>query len=103
MKMSKKVLSVFLACMMLFTAIACVASAKTSAEADTHLQFNADGEFKILQIADMQDGFPMKLITKNLIKKAIETEILTLSCLLVIISTAQQVNQSLIQMQSMNS
>lgn len=74
MKMSKKVLSVFLACMMLFTAIACVASAKTSAEADTHLQFNADGEFKILQIADMQDGFPMKLATKNLIKKAIETE-----------------------------
>lgn len=74
MKMSKKVLSVVLACMMLLTAIACAASAKTSAEADTHLQFNADGEFKILQIADMQDGFPMKLITKNLIKKAIETE-----------------------------
>ena len=74
MKMSKKVLSVVLACMMLLTAIACAASAKTSAETDTHLQFNENGEFKILQIADMQDGFPMKLITKNLIKKAIETE-----------------------------
>ena len=72
--MSKKVLSVVLACMMLLSAISCVAFAKTSAEADTHLQFNENGEFKILQIADMQDGFPMKLITKNLIKKAIETE-----------------------------
>ncbi len=74
MKMSKKVLSVVLACMMIFTALICAVSAKTSEEADTHLQFNENGEFKILQIADMQDGFPMKLITKNLIKKAIETE-----------------------------
>lgn len=74
MKMSKKVLSVVLACMMIFTTLICAVSAKTSAEADTHLQFNENGEFKILQIADMQDGFPMKLITKNLIKKAIETE-----------------------------
>ena len=74
MKMAKKVLSVVLACMMLIGAISCAAYAKTSAEADTHLQFNENGEFKILQIADMQDGFPMKLATKNLIKKAIETQ-----------------------------
>lgn len=74
MKMSKKVLSVVLACIMVLGALSCAVSAKTSAEADTHLQFNENGEFKILQIADMQDGFPMKLITKNLMRAAIESE-----------------------------
>ncbi len=72
--MAKKIISVIIACILAVSTLSCVAFAKTSEEADTHLQFNENGEFKILQIADMQDGFPMKLITKNLIKKAIETE-----------------------------
>ncbi len=74
MKMTKKVLAVVMAVILAVSAVSVMAFAKTSEEADTHLQFNANGEFKILQIADMQDGFPMKLITKNLIKKAVETE-----------------------------
>ena len=72
--MAKKIIAAFIACILAVSTLGCVAFAKTSAEADTHLQFNENGEFKILQIADMQDGFPMKLATKNLIKKAIEVE-----------------------------
>ena len=72
--MSKKVLAVILAVVLAFGALSFAAFAKTSAEADTHLQFDENGEFKIMQIADMQDGFPMKSITKNLMRKAIETE-----------------------------
>lgn len=72
--MSKKVLAVILAVVLAFGALSVAVFAKTSAEADTHLQFDENGEFKIMQIADMQDGFPMKTITKNLMRKAIETE-----------------------------
>lgn len=71
---STKIISVILSILMLAGAFACVSYAKTSEEADTKLQFNADGEFKILQIADMQDGWPMKTITKNLIRAAVEAE-----------------------------
>lgn len=49
------------------------AYAKTSEEVDTHLQFGKDGKFRIMQISDMQDFFPMKTITKNVIKKALDT------------------------------
>ena len=49
------------------------AYAKTSEEVDTHLQFGKDGKFRIMQISDMQDHFPMKTITKNVIKKALDT------------------------------
>lgn len=72
--MSKKVLAVLMAIVLAFGALSVVSFAKTSAEADTHLQFDENGEFKILQFADMQDGFPMKSITKNFMRKAIETE-----------------------------
>lgn len=72
--MSKKVLAVLMAIVLAFGAFSVVSFAKTSAEADTHLQFDENGEFKILQFADMQDGFPMKSITKNFMRKAIETE-----------------------------
>ncbi len=72
--MSKKVLAVLMAVVLAFGALSVAAFAKTSDEADTHLQFDENGEFKIMQIADMQDGFPMKSITKKLMRKAIETE-----------------------------
>ena len=49
------------------------AYAKTSEEVDIHLQFGKDGKFRIMQISDMQDFFPMKTITKNVIKKALDT------------------------------
>jgi predicted MPP superfamily phosphohydrolase len=59
---------------MIFTSFSFAISAKTSAEVDTHLQFNENGEFRILQIADIQDNFPMNTITTKLIKAAIETK-----------------------------
>lgn len=69
-----KIISVIMAIMMFAGIFAVSSFAVTSEEADTHLQFDENGEFKIMQITDMQDGFPMKLITKNHIKKAIETQ-----------------------------
>lgn len=69
-----KIISVVLAVMMIVGVFAVSSFAATSEEVDTHLQFDENGEFKILQIADMQDGWPMKNITKNLIRKAIETQ-----------------------------
>lgn len=72
--MSKKILAVLMAVVLAFGVLSVASFAKTSAEADTHLQFNENGEFKILQFADMQDGYPMKSITKKYMRKAIETE-----------------------------
>lgn len=74
MKMTKKVLAVIMACVLAFGMISVVSFAKTSEEADTHLQFDENGEFKILQIADIQDGWPLKTITKNHIRKLVETQ-----------------------------
>lgn len=70
----RKILSLFLVCIMIFSVLSFGATAKTSAEVDTHLQFNENGKFKILQIADIQDNYPMNNITTKLIKAAIETE-----------------------------
>lgn len=74
MKKTRKLLSVLLAMLLLAGSLSCMAAAKTSEEADTHLQFNDDGTFKIIQFADMQDGFPQKLGTKKIIQAAIERE-----------------------------
>lgn len=74
LKKSNKILAVVMSILMLASALVCVSFAKTSEEADTHLQFNADGEFKILQISDIQDSWPLKLITKNLIRASVEAE-----------------------------
>ena len=70
----KKFLSLFLVCTIIFGVFTFGVTAKTSTEVDTHLQFNENGEFKILQIADIQDNYPMNDITTKLIKAAIETE-----------------------------
>lgn len=69
-----KLVSVFLAVLLFACTFTCISFAATSEEVDTHLQFDENGEFKILQIADMQDSVPLKNITKNLIRKAIETQ-----------------------------
>ena len=71
--MFKKVLSVLLACLMLFCSFAFAASAKTSEEVDTHLQFREDGTFRIMQISDLQDFFFMRAPTKKLLKAALDT------------------------------
>lgn len=74
LKSVKKLLALTMAVIMLVAGVSVVSFAATSEEVDTHLQFNKNGEFKILQIADMQDGWPMKGATKKLIKGAVESE-----------------------------
>ena len=71
--MLKKTLSIIMSIILICSCAAFFAYAKTSEEADTHLQFGKDGKFRIMQISDMQDFFPMKSITKNVIKKALDT------------------------------
>lgn len=68
----RKILSVILALVMMTSAFSLCAYAKTSEEADTHLQYNADGTFRIMQISDMQDYAPMEIITKRLLRKALD-------------------------------
>ncbi len=69
--MFKKVAAVLLCAALILTASSVLAFSKTSEEADTHLQYKADGKFKIMQISDIQDFFPMRNITKKVIKKAL--------------------------------
>ena len=65
----KKIISIILSIVIICAGCGVLAFAKTSEEADTHLQFGKDGKFRIMQISDMQDRFPMKSITKNVIKR----------------------------------
>ncbi|MBR2731319.1 MAG: metallophosphoesterase [Clostridia bacterium] len=71
--MFKKLISILLCVALLGGCVCLCASAKTSEEADTHLQYGQDGKFRIMQISDMQDFFPMKSITKKVIRKALDT------------------------------
>ncbi len=71
--MLKKALSILICVAMVCSCAFVCAYAKTSEEVDTHLQFGKDGKFRIMQISDMQDYFPMKSITKKVIKKALDT------------------------------
>ena len=70
--MLKKVLSVLLAAVLMLGVCSAAAFAKTSEEADTHLQYNEDGTFRIMQISDLQDFFFMRAPTKKLLKAALE-------------------------------
>ncbi len=74
MKITKKAISVVMACLIVFASFGVMSFAKTSEEVDTHLQFGADGEFKILHITDIQDDYPIMKATKNLLIKAVETQ-----------------------------
>ena len=71
--MFKKALSVLMALIMVLGVCSVAAFAKTSEEADTHLQYNTDGKFRIMQISDIQDNFIMRSITKKVLKKALDT------------------------------
>lgn len=68
----KKILSVILAAVMLFPVFSIVGSAKSAAA--ERLQFNKDGKFKILQIADLQDDYHLHRITKDFIKGTLDAE-----------------------------
>ena len=69
--MFKKLSAVLLSAAILCCSVCVFANAKTSEEADTHLQYGEDGKFRIMQISDMQDYFPMKLVTKKTLKKVL--------------------------------
>lgn len=74
MKKLRNILSVIMAMTIIFSSVGLFAAAKDSKDVDRHLQFNENGEFKILQISDIQEKAPLKRITKKLIKEAIEVE-----------------------------
>ena len=71
--MFKKILYVLMAIIMVLGVCSAAAFAKTSEEADRHLQYGADGKFRIMQISDIQDWFIMRSITKKVLKKALDT------------------------------
>ena len=52
--MAKKIAAVILSIALVCSAVCISAFAKTSEEADTHLQYGADGKFRIMQISDIQ-------------------------------------------------
>lgn len=62
---TKKIFAVVLSVIM---ALSCLALMASASEAKATLQFNEDGKFTILQMSDIQDGYPMKTITKRYIK-----------------------------------
>ena len=64
----KKALSIVLAFILAFGMLL---SAGASSDADTKLQFNDDGEFRIMQIADIQDGPLLLDITRDYIEEMV--------------------------------
>ncbi|NLX93933.1 MAG: hypothetical protein GXZ02_08765 [Clostridiales bacterium] len=67
----KKMLSVILALVMVFSLTA-VAFANGTTSPQSVLKFNADGKFKILFLADVQDGYPMKEAAVQFINEALD-------------------------------
>ncbi len=65
----KKVISLVLAFILAFGMIISVSAA--DANADAKLQFDNDGNFRILQIADIQDGVYLTPATKRFLKESI--------------------------------
>ncbi len=64
----KKLLSIILAFVLAFGMLLPASAAN---EAETKLQFNDDGEFRIMQIADIQDGPLLLEITRNYIEEMV--------------------------------
>ncbi len=68
MNRTKKIIAVILSVLMM---LSCASLMSCAAENKQTLQFGDDGKFTILQFADIQDGYPMLTITKNLIKETL--------------------------------
>ena len=66
----KKFLSIFLAIVMCFTVAVPAFAVNTTSD----LQFNADGKFKIMQIADIQDGFFLNTVAEDFLNAVIDME-----------------------------
>ncbi len=67
----KKAISIILSLIML---AACFSSSvyAASEKGDDSLKFNKDGKFTILNISDIQDGYPLNPLTKDFIEKTLD-------------------------------
>ncbi len=72
----KKTIAFLLVCVMLISCFAFAGSATflRKEEADKTLRFGADGKFKIMQLADIQDGFFLNTVAEDFITAAVEME-----------------------------
>lgn len=71
----KKIIIVLLALVMTFSCFGVMASATFCKEkTDKTLRFGADGKFKIMQIADIQDGFFLNTVAEDFITAAVDME-----------------------------
>ncbi len=71
----KKIIAVLLALVMTASCFGIMASATFfKEEIDTTLRFGSDGKFKIMQIADIQDGFFLNTVAEDFIIAAVDME-----------------------------
>ena len=70
----KKTLSLIMSMIMLLTCFTTLAYADNKDD-DNTLKFNKDGKFTILNISDIQDGYPMNSIAKNYIIRTHKVQI----------------------------
>ncbi len=70
----KKILSLLLAFTTAFSLFSFVSSAETEKAEKEALRFNEDGSFKILQIADIQDIFIFRSLTRMFIEDMLEKD-----------------------------
>ncbi len=66
----KKALSIFMAVVLAFAMLVTAGASN----ADTKLQFDADGNFRIMQISDIQDGTLLTPATKKFLKEVVIAE-----------------------------
>ncbi len=67
----KKSISLILSIILLATCFSSLAYAENSSENEI-LRFNEDGKFTILNISDIQDGYPLNSLTKDYIEKTVD-------------------------------
>ncbi len=67
----KKFMSVLLSVLMILTCFTSLAYAEKEGEKEA-LKFNEDGKFTILNISDIQDGYPLNPLTKDYIEKTLD-------------------------------
>lgn len=67
----KKTISLILSIIMLATCFSTLAFAGREGE-DTTLKFNENGKFTVLNISDIQDGYPLNPLTKDYIEKTLD-------------------------------
>ena len=65
----KRIFSFIISTVMLFS---CLYLSAYAEGADNTLQFNKDGKFIILNISDIQDGYPLNTLTKDYIEKTVD-------------------------------